>query len=111
MSTQYLKALTTDLLKRGFRPRVITLRLRYPTKHSIVTFASDTGEITLTFDKPIGFTPFVKAIKSALEGAFGELILKYSTFREEWYDNQALEIHIFPTGSLGILEIFLRWRK
>jgi len=92
------------------RPRKISLKLYWDNKRSSISFNRDTLNQTIEHPKPIDFTSFAHGVLEAYREVYGELEVVPISFREEIYRNDKVSLDLYPTGSVGIFDIFIEYK-
>ena len=93
------------------KPTRISLKLYWNEKRTLISINGD-NNLNQTIEHPqaIDFTSFARGVLEAYRNAYGELETVPVSFREEIYRNDKVELDLYPTGSAGIFEIFVRYR-
>jgi len=93
------------------KPRRITLRLYWDSKHSTISINGTNINRTIEHPHTIDFTPFANGVLEAYREAYGELEVVLVSFREEIYRNDKISLDLYPTGSAGIFDIFIKYKE
>jgi hypothetical protein len=86
-------------------PKRITLYL-YDDK-SLIEFSGSNFNEKIELDNTVSFTGFAHGVLAAYKDRYGELRNIPVSFREEIYKNDKVSLHLYPTGSAGIFDIFV----
>ena len=92
-------------------PRRITLKLYWNDKHSSISINGTNLNKTIEHSPPINFTSFANGVLEAYREAYGELEVVPISFREEIYRNDKVSLDLYPTGSAGIFDIFIEYKR
>jgi len=91
------------------RPERITLRLFWDEDRSLITIKGDGLDETVECSGTVPFTPFAYGVVDAYRDAYGELKVVPVSFREEIYKNDRVSLLLYPTGSAGIFDIYVKY--
>ena len=89
------------------KPRKITLKLDWDRKASLIEVMGENIDEKIEYKETVDFTSFAKGVIEAYKQAYGELKVIPVSFREEIYENDKVSLNLYPTGNLGIFEIFI----
>ena len=93
------------------KPRRITLKLDWKDDRSLISFRGDSLNETVGYDQCIDFNSFANGVLKAYREAYGELNVTPISFREEIYKNDKVSLNLYPTGSAGIFDIFIEYKR
>jgi len=93
------------------KPRKISLKLYWDDKRSTVSINGDNLNQTIEHPQTIDFTSFAHGVLEAYREAYGNLEVVPISFREEIYRNDKVSIDLYPTGSAGTFDIFIKYRN
>jgi hypothetical protein len=91
------------------RPRRISLRLYWEEGRSSITVEGDGSEQTVELPQAVSFASFAYGVLDAYREAYGDLEVVPISFREEVYRNGRVSLHLYPTGSEGVFDIFIKY--
>ena len=91
------------------KPTKITLKLDTGRKESEIEIRSEKTKRSFKYPKEISFTSFAEGVLSAYRKVYGRLEVTGAGFREEIYKNDKVSLDLYPTGSVGIFEIFVEY--
>lgn len=91
------------------KPTKITLRLDMGRKESEIEIRGKKTKRSFKYPKEISFTSFAEGVLSAYRKVYGKLEVTGAGFREEIYKNDKVSLDLYPTGSVGIFEIFVEY--
>lgn len=92
------------------KPRRISLKLAWEPMPWEPLSLIKIGDHEYETERVVDFTSFGDGVVEAFMEAFGELRENPMSFRETIYRNGDVEIDLYPTGSAGIFDIFIRYR-
>jgi len=92
------------------RPRKISLKLYWEDKRSTISLNGDNLNQIIEHPQTIDFTSFAHGVLEAYKEAYGNLEVVPISFREEIYKNDKVSLDLYPTGSAGIFDIFVRYK-
>jgi len=93
------------------RPKRITLKLDWDGKSSSIRLTGDGLDQRVEYPQTIDFTSFAHGVIEAYREAYGELEVMPVSFREEIYRNDEVSLDLYPTGSAGIFDIFIQYKR
>ena len=107
------KEIVSELISKYIKdgPRRITLKLDWKDKRSIISIKGDSIDQTVEYPRTIDFTSFAHGVVEAYRKAYGELEVVPISFREEIYRNDKVALDLYPTGSAGIFDIFIEYKR
>jgi hypothetical protein len=91
------------------KPRRITLTLKLNEERSVIIIESELGEEIIEIDRIIDFTNFAHGVIDAFEEVYGELKVIPISLREDVYENDRLTLTLYPTGSIGVFDIYVEY--
>jgi hypothetical protein len=108
-----LRKLVKELVSRYIpaKPSRISLKLDWNENRSLISLKGDGLDQTAEYFHVIDFTSFAHGVIEAYERAYGKLEVVPISFREEIYKNDEVALDLYPTGSEGIFDIFVRYNK
>lgn len=68
-------------------------------------------ERTIEYPETIDFTSFAHGVLEAYKEKCGEFEVVPVSFREEIYDNDKVSLDLYPTGTAGIFDIFVKYKQ
>jgi hypothetical protein len=92
------------------RPRRISLNLRWDERLSEITITGNSVQ-TVKYPHTIDFTSFANGVLEAYKEAYGDLIVVPVSFREEIYKNDRVSLDLYPSGSVGVFDIFVKYSE
>jgi hypothetical protein len=92
------------------KPKRISLKLDWSDKQSLINLKGNDLDETAEYLQVIDFTSFADGVVDAYREAYGELREIPVSFRETVYKNDRLKIDLYPTGSIGIFDIFIEYK-
>lgn len=101
------KGFVKELVLRHIKekPRRISLKLAWEPVSAIKI-----GDHEYETERVVDFTSFGRGVVEAFMETFGELRNVPVSFREDIYRNDEVEIDLYPTGSAGIFDIYVRYK-
>lgn len=93
------------------RPERITLRLFWDEDRSLIILRGEGLDETVECSGTVPFTPFAHGVVDAYRDAYGDLKVVPVSFREEIYENERVSLLLYPTGSAGIFDIYVKYRE
>jgi len=93
------------------KPNRITLKLAWDNKNSIVNIKGDNLNEAVEYSGLIDFTSFTNGVVEAYRQTYGKLEEIPVSFRETTYKNDEVSIGLYPTGSAGIFDIFIKYKN
>jgi hypothetical protein len=94
------------------KPSRITLKLGWDDKKSTINIKGDKNlNEAVEYAGVIDFTSFAHGVIEAYRKAYGELEVVPISFREEVYKNDRVALDLYPTGSVGIFDIFVEYKQ
>jgi len=93
------------------KPKRITLKLDWNVKGSSIKIVGEGLEEEFRYDKIISFSSFAHGILEAYREAYGKLEVIPVSFREDIYENDKVSLDLYPTGSMGVFDIFIEYKK
>jgi len=93
------------------RPTRISLKLYSDDKRSTISITGDSLERTIEYPETIDFTSFAHGVLEAYKEKCGEFEVVPVSFREEIYDNDKVSLDLYPTGTAGIFDIFVKYKQ
>jgi len=91
------------------KPAKISLRLSWDSKHSEISLEGNGVKETVEYSDIISFSSFAHGVIEAYEEIYGRLSVVPVSFREEIYRNDKVSLDLYPTGSLGIFDIYVEY--
>jgi len=92
------------------KPTRISLKLDWNGGRSQIMVKGDSLEVVEYFED-LSFSSFARGVIESYEQAFGKLNVVPISFREEIYKNDKVALHLYPTGSEGIFDIFIKYNS
>ena len=92
------------------RPRRISLKLHFDEERSTITIEGDAKRV-IEIPQAIDFTSFGYGVVDAYREACGELEVVPISFRDEIYRNDKVSLLLHPTGSAGVFDVFVEYRR
>ena len=107
------KEIVSKLISKYIKdePSRITLKLDWKDRRSIISIKGDNLDQTFEYLQTIDFTSFAHGVIDAYRKAYGELEVVPISFREEIYRNDKVSLDLYPTGSAGIFDIFIEYKR
>ena len=107
------KEIVSKLISKYIKdePSRITLKLDWKDRRSIISIKGDNLDQTFEYLQTIDFTSFARGVIDAYRKAYGELEVVPISFREEIYRNDKVSLDLYPTGSAGIFDIFIEYKR
>jgi len=93
------------------KPSRIILRLDWNNEKSSISVKGNNLDQTVEHTQTMDFTSFAHGVLDAYREAYGELEVIPISFREEIYRNDEVSLDLYPTGSAGIFDIFVRYNQ
>lgn len=111
--SEKLKEIVSELISKYIKekPSRITLKLDWKDKRSITSIKGNSIDQTIEYPQAINFTSFAHGVIEAYKEAYGELEVIPVSFREEIYRNERVSLDLYPTGSAGIFDIFIKYKQ
>ena len=91
------------------KPARITLRLFWGEDRSIITIKGEGLDEKVECSGTVPFTPFAHGVIDAYRDAYGDLKVVPVSFREEIYENDRVSLLLYPTGSAGVFDIYVKY--
>jgi hypothetical protein len=92
------------------KPTMISLELNWEGKRSVISIRGEHLKESVEYSQTIDFTSFAHGVIEAFKEAYGELHVIPISFREEVYENENVALDLYPTGSLGVFDIYIRYK-
>jgi hypothetical protein len=107
------KEIVSKLVSKYVRekPSRITLKLDWNDKKSSIIFEGENLNQLVECPRAIDFTSFAQGVLDAYRKEYGELEVVPISFREEIYENEKVSLDLYPTGSAGIFDIFIKYKQ
>jgi len=107
------KEIVSELISKYIKdePSRITLKLDWKDKRSIINIKGNSIDHIVEYPQTIDFTSFAHGVIEAYKEAYGELEVLPISFREEIYRNNKVSLDLYPTGSAGIFDIFIEYKR
>jgi len=105
----FVKEFVSKFLKA--KPNKISLELDWEKELAVISIYVNELKLVSQQPKTIDFTSFARGVIEAYEEAYGKLEVVPVSFREEIYRNEKVSLDLYPTGSLGIFEIFIKYNE
>jgi hypothetical protein len=93
------------------KPTKISLKLNWNEKRSLINLKGDNLDQTAEYFDTIDFTSFAHGVVDAYRGVYGDLEVIPISFREEVYRNDKVALDLYPTGSAGIFDIYIEYKR
>jgi hypothetical protein len=93
------------------KPKRISLKLYWDEKRSLINLIGDNLNQKVEYSQTIHFTSFGRGVVEAYREVYGDLKEISVSFRETVYRNEKVVIDLYPTGSAGIFDIFVEYKK
>ena len=106
---EVVKELVSKYVKA--KPSRITLRRDWKNKRSSINIKADNLDETAEYPQSIDFNSFANGVLEAYREAYGELKAVPIGFREEIYENEKVSLDLYPTGSVGIFDVFVEYKE
>jgi hypothetical protein len=108
-----LKEIVSKLVSKYIRerPSRITLKLDWNDKRSSISFDGENLNQVIEYLQAIDFTSFAQGVLKAYTEEYGELEVVPISFREEIYKNDKVSLDLYPTGSTGVFDIFIEYKR
>lgn len=104
-----VKELVSNYLKA--RPSRISLRLDWEDNRSVIDVYGEGLNESIEHRQRIDFTSFAHGVVEAYREAYGELQVVPISFREEIYENEKVALDLYPTGSAGVFDIYIKYKR
>ncbi|MEM2294400.1 MAG: hypothetical protein QXQ69_03335 [Candidatus Aenigmatarchaeota archaeon] len=108
-SKNFVKDFVSKFVKA--RPNRISLKLDWEKDLSVISIYISELKLESEQPKTIDFTSFAKGVIEAYEETYGKLEVVPISFREEIYRNEKVSLDLYPTGSLGVFDIFIKYNE
>jgi hypothetical protein len=105
-SKSAVKAAVSEYLPE--KPRQISLKLHWGERRSEITINGKHAK-TLKYLRIIDFTSFADGVLEAYKEEYGDLKVIPISFREEVYRNDKVSLDLYPSGSAGVFDIFVKY--
>jgi hypothetical protein len=92
------------------KPNRISLRLDWEDKRSVISIHGENLKESVEYSQTIDFTSFAHGVIEAFKEAYGELKVVPISFREEVYENKNVALDLYPTGSVGVFDIYIEYK-
>ena len=92
------------------RPTRISLKLVFEPMPWEPVSAVKIGDHEYETERVIDFTSFGDGVVKAFLEAYGEMITIPVSFRETIHRNNEVEIDLYPTGSAGIFDVYIKYK-
>jgi len=92
------------------KPGKISLKLYCNDEHSTISINGDNLNQIIEHPQTVDFTSFAHGVLEAYREAYGDLEVVPISFREEIYKNNKVALDLYPTGSVGIFDIFVHYK-
>lgn len=106
---EMVKEIVSSYIKE--KPERIRLKLDWNDNFSLVYIYGKNFNKEIELKELIDFNSFAHGVLEAYKEAYGELKVIPISFREEIYENEEVSLDLYPTGSAGIFDIFVKYRK
>jgi hypothetical protein len=106
---EYVKRFLMQYIKS--RPIRISLKLEWDNKKSRINLIGNGLNQTIVYPDTISFTSFAYGVIEAYEEVYGKLKVVPISFREEIYKNDKVSLNLYPAGSVGIFDIYIKYRE
>jgi hypothetical protein len=93
------------------KPSRISLKLNWDDNRSVISIYGDSLKESVEYSQTIDFNSFAYAVVEAYEEVYGKLEVVPISFREEVYRNDKISLDLYPTGSAGIFDIFIKYNE
>ena len=93
------------------KPNRISLRLDWEDNRSIISIHGESLKESVEYSQTIDFTSFAHGVIEAFRDAYGELQVVPISFREEVYENENVALDLYPTGSTGVLDVYIEYKQ
>lgn len=104
---ELVKELVSKYVKA--RPNRISLKLDWEDKRSVISIHGQGLNESIEHPQTIDFTSFAHGVVEAYKEAYGELEVVPISFREEVYENDKVALDLYPTGSAGVFDIYIKY--
>jgi len=92
------------------KPTKISLELNWDDKRSVISIRGEHLKESVEYSQTIDFTSFAHGVIEAFKEAYGELKVVPISFREEVYENEKVALDLYPTGSIGVFDIYIKYK-
>jgi hypothetical protein len=93
------------------KPNRISLRLDWEDKRSVISIYGENLKESVEYSQTIDFTSFAHGVIEAFREVYGELKVVPISFREEVYENKNVALDLYPTGSVGVFDIYIEYKQ
>jgi hypothetical protein len=104
-----VKELVSNYVKA--KPNRISLRLDWEDNRSVISIYGENLEESVEYSQTIDFTSFAHGVTEAFREAYGELQVVPISFREEIYENENVALDLYPTGSVGVFDVYIEYKQ
>ncbi|MGC9014519.1 MAG: hypothetical protein ACP5KW_09125 [Thermoproteota archaeon] len=106
---EVVKELVSKYVKA--KPDKISLKLDWDDDRSEISLYGKGLKERVEYAQTIDFTSFAHGAIEAYEEVYGELQVVPISFREEVYENDKVALDLYPTGSAGIFDIYIKYKE
>jgi hypothetical protein len=92
------------------KPTRISLSVDWKNSRSVISVHGENLKESVERSEWISFTSFAEGVLDAFREAYGELKAVPVSFREEIYENDHVSLDLYPTGSMGIFDIYITYK-
>jgi hypothetical protein len=105
------KEIVSKLVSKYVKERPTKITLRLEDKKSNISLEGENLNQLVECPQDTDFTSFAQGVIDAYRGEYGELEVVPINFREEIYENGEVSLDLYPTGSAGIFDIFIEYKR
>jgi hypothetical protein len=105
------KEIVSKLVSKYAKERPSRITLRLEDKKSNIGLEGENLNQLVECPQVIDFTSFAQGVLDAYRGEYGELKVVPQNFREEIYENGKVSLDLYPTGSAGVFDIFIEYKR
>jgi len=104
---ELVKKLVRQYIKS--RPKGISLKLSWNDRRSRISLVGDGLNKAVEYYDTIPFSLFASGVIEACEEVYGKLKVVPVSFREDIYENDKVSLDLYPTGGLGVFNIYVKY--
>jgi hypothetical protein len=93
------------------KPNRISLRLDWEDNRSVISIHGESLKESVEYSQTIDFTSFAHGVTEAFREAYCELQVVPISFREEIYENENVALDLYPTGSVGVFDVYIEYKQ
>ena len=93
------------------KPNRISLRLDWEDKRSVISIYGENLKESVEYPQTIDFTSFAHGVIEAFRESYGELKVVPISFREDIYENKNVALDLYPTGSIGVFDVYIKHKQ